>query len=90
MDDARRDEKSVVHVAAAAVIPSTVIAHLGFPTGKAYGSLASCPRQKKESMISAVLLTPQNKVTQPSNKVRNRKKNFREFLYRCVFLFLAR
>lgn len=80
MDDARRDEKSVVHVAAAAVIPPTVIAHLGFPTGKAYGSLASCPRQKKESMISAVLLTPQNKVTQPSNKSPQQEEKLQRIL----------
>lgn len=53
MDYARRDKETVVHVAAAAVIPPTVIAHLGFPIGKAYGSLASCSRQKKESTIIA-------------------------------------
>lgn len=68
MDYACWDKKTVIHVAAAAVIPPTVVAHLGFPVGKAYGSLASCSRQKKEPMITAVLLTPQNKVIQPSNK----------------------
>jgi len=42
VDYACGDEETVVYMAAAAVIPPTVIAHLGFPTGKAYGSLASC------------------------------------------------
>lgn len=49
-------------MAAAAVIPPTVVAHLGLPIGKTYGSLAACSRKKKESMIAAVLLTRQNKV----------------------------
>ena len=69
MDYAGRDEKTVVHVAAAAVIPPAVIAHLGFPIGKAYGSLASCSGQKKES-VTAVLLTPQNEVTQSSSETK--------------------
>lgn len=62
MDYACWDEKAVIHVAAAAVIPPTVVAHLGLPIGKTYGSLAACSRKKKESMIAAVLLTRQNKV----------------------------
>ena len=75
MDYACRDEKTVVHMAAAAVIPAAVIAHLGLPVGKTYGSLASCSRQKKKSLI-VVFLTLQNKVTQSSNetKVYNRKE----------------
>lgn len=47
VDYASRDEEAVVHVAAAAVVPAAVIAHLGLPVGKAYGSLASCSSKHK-------------------------------------------
>lgn len=42
MDYACWDEKAVVHVAAAAVVPPTVIAHLGLAIGQTNGSLAPC------------------------------------------------
>lgn len=66
VDYARRDEKTVIHMAAAAVIPPTVIAHLGFPIGKAYGSLTSCSKRKKKSII-IILSKAKNKDIQPSS-----------------------
>lgn len=62
VDYACWDEKTVIHVAATAVIPATVIAHLGFPVGKTNGSLAACSRQKK--VYDCCALTPQDKATQ--------------------------
>jgi hypothetical protein len=51
------DEKAIIHMAAAAVVPPTVIAHLGLSVGKTDGSLTSCLRQKKECVIAVVLGT---------------------------------
>ena len=66
VDYARRDEEAVVHVAAAAVVPAAVIAHLGLPIRKANGSLASCPKQTQKSKI-IVLLTARDKAIHPSS-----------------------
>lgn len=89
VDYACGDEETVVHVAAAAVIPATVIAHLGFPIGKANRSLTSCSRQKQRSVI-IVPLTAQDKVTQPSPQVKQNpttgQKSQRIHVYACILL----
>lgn len=82
VDYACWDEKTVVHVAAATVIPPTVIAHLGFPIGKAYGSLASCSKQKKKSLWLGY-------TTLKLNKIPQQERNCREPTYRYVPSFLA-
>lgn len=57
MNYACGDEEAVVHVAAAAVVPSTVIAHLGLAVGETNRSLAPCLRQKTDSDYSWTLNT---------------------------------
>lgn len=42
------DEKAVVHVAAATVVPPAVIAHLGLAVRETNRSLAPCARQKTD------------------------------------------
>lgn len=51
------DEKAVVHVAAAAVVPSAVIAHLGLAIRETNRSLAPCLRQKTDYDYSRTLNT---------------------------------
>lgn len=50
MNQPCRDEEAVINVAGAAVIPSTVATHLGFPVGQAYGALTACKSEGRKSL----------------------------------------
>lgn len=50
MNQPCRDEEAVIHMAGAAVIPSTVAAHLGFPIGQAYGALTAWRRERGKNL----------------------------------------
>lgn len=50
MNQPCRDKKAVIHMAGAAVVPSTVAAHLGFPIGQTYGALTTYRKEKGESL----------------------------------------
>ena len=88
VDYAGRDQEAVVHVAAAAVIPPAIVAHLGFPVGKAYGSLASCSGQKKRLWLLHFSNTVERSHTILKwNKSQQQERNCREYIYRHVPFF---